>query len=142
MFVPIVSTLGALVVVVSALCVTNMRLPFHTAHTHTPNPSLLPNIHTHTASQFYTTTPPPPPSLQAAKEKQRRNKLRLDKLEAQQKAQAERVQRALKMALAPVKKKTGKPVMFRSQPIQKKKKSNDDGAKRDEEEEERRYFFR
>ncbi|KAI9343742.1 hypothetical protein DFJ73DRAFT_506734 [Zopfochytrium polystomum] len=56
-----------------------------------------------------------------AKDKERRQNLREEKLEAERAKQEERVQRALERARAPVKKKTGKAVVFRSAPPQKKK---------------------
>jgi len=76
-----------------------------------------------------------------AKDKERREKMRLEKLDLQKKAQEDRIQRALERAKAPVKKKTGKPVMFRSLPVQRRKKGRREVVKEDDEEEERRYFF-
>lgn len=66
----------------------------------------------------------PPEKVEQAekmKDKERRQRLREEKLEAQRALQDERVQRALERARAPIKKKTGKPVVFRSAPPQKKK---------------------
>ena len=56
-----------------------------------------------------------------AKEKERRQRAREEKIEQQKREQERRTLRALERAQAPVHKKTGKPVMFRSAPIRKKK---------------------
>ncbi|KAJ1501072.1 Cilia- and flagella-associated protein 100 [Coelomomyces lativittatus] len=56
------------------------------------------------------------------KDKERRHRLREEKMDAQRILQEERIQRALERARAPVKKKTGKPLVFRSAPPQRKKK--------------------
>ena len=53
-------------------------------------------------------------------EKDRRERYRIDRVEAQKAAYAQRLQVSLARSQAPVKKKTGKPVMFRSAPIVKK----------------------
>ncbi|KAJ3417141.1 Coiled-coil domain-containing protein 38 [Chytridiales sp. JEL 0842] len=66
------------------------------------------------------------------KDKERRQRLREEKMEAQRALQEERVQRALERARAPVKKKTGKPVVFRSAPPQKKKKKEEITKKKEE----------
>jgi hypothetical protein len=60
-------------------------------------------------------------------------------MEAQRLLQEERVQRALERAKAPVKKKTGKPIFFRSAPPPKKKKETE-GTKKKEEEDLAYYF--
>ncbi|KAJ3254335.1 Coiled-coil domain-containing protein 38 [Boothiomyces macroporosus] len=78
----------------------------------------------------------PPDKVEEAekmKDKERRQRLREEKLEAQRALQEERVQRALERARAPVKKKTGKPVVFRSAPPQKKKLEEHDTKKKEEE---------
>ncbi|KAI8909603.1 hypothetical protein EDD86DRAFT_205831 [Gorgonomyces haynaldii] len=78
----------------------------------------------------------PPEKVEQAeklKDKERRQRLREEKLEAQRALQEERVQRALERARAPVKKKTGKPVVFRSAPPQKKKVQGLDTKKKVEE---------
>ncbi|KAI9002378.1 hypothetical protein BC832DRAFT_118769 [Gaertneriomyces semiglobifer] len=67
------------------------------------------------------------------KDKERRQRLREEKLEAQRQLQEERVQRALERARAPVKKKIGKPIAFRSAPPQKKKRKEEDTKKKEEE---------
>eukprot|EP00002_Diphylleia_rotans_P008910 TRINITY_DN188_c0_g1_i5.p1 TRINITY_DN188_c0_g1~~TRINITY_DN188_c0_g1_i5.p1 ORF type:complete len:142 (+),score=25.03 TRINITY_DN188_c0_g1_i5:660-1085(+) len=61
-------------------------------------------------------------SAEKAKEKSRREKARGEKIEFEKKKQEDKVQRALMRSQAPVMKKTGKPVMFRSAPNQRKKK--------------------
>ncbi|KAJ3346337.1 Coiled-coil domain-containing protein 38 [Kappamyces sp. JEL0680] len=84
----------------------------------------------------------PPDKVEEAekmKDKERRQRLREEKLEAQRILQEERVQRALERARAPVKKKTGKPIVFRSAPPQKKKHRENDTKKKEEEEEE--YYW-
>lgn len=78
----------------------------------------------------------PPDKVEQAekmKDKERRQRLREEKMDAQRILQEERVQRALERARAPVKKKTGKPVVFRSAPPQKKKKKEEDNKKKEEE---------
>lgn len=66
------------------------------------------------------------------KDKQRRQRLREEKLEGQRQVQEERIQRALERARAPVKKKSGRMVVFRSAPPMKKKKREDDTKKKEE----------
>ncbi|KAI9220489.1 hypothetical protein BC828DRAFT_383406 [Blastocladiella britannica] len=78
----------------------------------------------------------PPDKVEKAeriKDKERRQRLREEKMDAQRVQQEERIQRALERARAPVKKKTGKPVVFRSAPPQKKKKRAQDNKNKDEE---------
>eukprot|EP00762_Andalucia_godoyi_P000067 ANDGO_02278.mRNA.1 hypothetical protein PHYSODRAFT_330169 len=53
-------------------------------------------------------------ALEKAREKERRQRIREEKLEQSKKLQEDRVKRALERSQAPVQKKTGKPVMFRS----------------------------
>jgi hypothetical protein len=74
------------------------------------------------------------------KDKERRQRLREEKLEAQRILQEERVQRALERARAPVKKKIGKTVMMRSAPPQKKKKGLATNIKKKEEDDLEYYF--
>lgn len=76
-----------------------------------------------------------------AKEKERRLRLREEKMEQQRLHQEDRVRRALERAQAEPKKKTGKPLMFRSEPPQTRKKQQDGDKKQDKEEEELKYFF-
>ena len=68
-----------------------------------------------------------------AKEKERRQRAREEKLEQQKREQERRVQRSLERAQAPVMKKTGKPVMFRSHVVRKKKVGSHNVKKNDEE---------
>jgi len=76
-----------------------------------------------------------------AKEKERRMRLREEKLDAQKRHQEERLRRALERAQAEPKKKQGRKLNFRSAPPQAKKKVNTNTEKQDKEEEEMRYFF-
>mmetsp|Transcript_586 Transcript_586/g.698 ORF Transcript_586/g.698 Transcript_586/m.698 type:complete len:612 (+) Transcript_586:184-2019(+) len=76
-----------------------------------------------------------------AREKERRQRAREEKLEQQRREQERRVQRSLERAQAPVHKKQGKPVMYRSQPPQRKKKDQDNGPKKSDEEEELQAFL-
>ena len=62
------------------------------------------------------------------KEKERRQRAREIKQAAAAAAQEERIQRSIRRAQQPVVKRTGKPVMFRSQPPQRKKKVVDEGV--------------
>eukprot|EP00899_Mesostigma_viride_P027760 jgi/Mesvir1/8169/Mv12474-RA.2 len=81
-------------------------------------------------------------SLEKAKEKDRRQRMREEKLEAQKREQEKRVQRSLERAQAPVHKRTGKTLMFRSQPLNRKKDENkDQGPKKTDEEEELAAFL-
>lgn len=66
------------------------------------------------------------------KDKERRQRLREEKLETQRLLQEERVRRAMERAQAPVKKKSGKPVVFRSAPPQKKKHRAGDTKKKED----------
>jgi hypothetical protein len=69
----------------------------------------------------------PPDKVEQAekiKDKERRQKLREEKLNAQITLQEERVKKSLERARAPIKKKMGKPVAFRSTPPQKVKKQS------------------
>ena len=70
------------------------------------------------------------------KEKERRQRAREEKLEQQRLEQEKRVKRSLERAQAPVHKKLGKPVMFRSRPLQRKKRTDDSADKKTGEEEE------
>ncbi|KAJ3104061.1 Cilia- and flagella-associated protein 100 [Physocladia obscura] len=72
------------------------------------------------------------------KDKERRRRQREEKMETQRALQEKRVQIALERAKAPVKKKVGKPVVFRSAPPQKKKKKEETKKK---EEEDVEYYF-
>jgi len=71
-------------------------------------------------------------SMEKSREKDRRKIARDEKLALQQREHEARMQRALERASAPVFKKTGKPVMARSQPLQKKKVVQQDDRNDDE----------
>ena len=76
-----------------------------------------------------------------AKDKERRLRLREEKLLAQKRNQEERLQRALERAQAEPKRKNGRRLNFRSAPRQAKKQENTANEKQDREEEEMKYFF-
>ncbi|XP_046353274.1 cilia- and flagella-associated protein 100-like [Haliotis rufescens] len=80
-------------------------------------------------------------AAEKAKEKERRLKMREDKLEQQRIHQEERVRRALERAKAEPKKKTGKKLVFRSEPPRLKKKEDEGADQASKEEEELAYFF-
>lgn len=75
------------------------------------------------------------------KDKERRQRVREEKLETQRQYQEERVKRALERAKALPRKKAGKQIVFRSAPPEKKKKRVDETATKNEEYEEHQYFF-
>ena len=78
----------------------------------------------------------PPAEVEVAerqKEKERRTRVRELKQLEQQKLQEERIQRSIRRAQEPVKRRTGKPEMFRSVLQVRKKKVVDDSDKLDEE---------
>jgi len=76
-----------------------------------------------------------------AKEKERRLRLREEKLLAQKKHQEERIKKAIERAQAEPKKKTGRRLVFRSCPPQTRKREDVTQEKHDKEEEELKYFF-
>jgi len=76
-----------------------------------------------------------------AKDKERRLRLREEKLVAQKKHQEERIRKAIERAQAEPKKKTGRRLVFRSCPPQTHKREDDSTEKQDKEEEELKYFF-
>ncbi|TPX35034.1 hypothetical protein SmJEL517_g02425 [Synchytrium microbalum] len=103
---------------------------------------MLTNIENKLEYLFETIEMMPPDKVEQAekiKEKERRQRLREEKMEAQRALQEERVQKALERAQAPVQKKTAKQVMFRSAPPQRKKKRELQTKKQEEEDEE--YFW-
>lgn len=71
-------------------------------------------------------------AMEKAREKERRKMARDEKLSQQQHEHEARMQRALERASAPVFKKTGKPVMSRSQPLKKKAVIQEDDGNDDE----------
>uniref|UniRef100_A0A674J1Y0 Cilia and flagella associated protein 100 n=2 Tax=Emydidae TaxID=8476 RepID=A0A674J1Y0_9SAUR len=76
-----------------------------------------------------------------AKEKERRMRMRDEKVRQQRQLQEERVQRALARAQADIKKKTGRKLMFRSEPVPIKEKEDEDQGLIDQEKEEALYYF-
>ncbi|KAL8558193.1 hypothetical protein ACOMHN_036282 [Nucella lapillus] len=80
-------------------------------------------------------------AAEKAKEKERRLKMREEKIEQQRLHQEERVRRALERAKAEPKKTTGKKLVFRSEPPQLKKKEDDGADQASREEEELAYYF-
>uniref|UniRef100_A0A8D0HMG5 Cilia and flagella associated protein 100 n=1 Tax=Sphenodon punctatus TaxID=8508 RepID=A0A8D0HMG5_SPHPU len=86
----------------------------------------------------------PPAKIEQAekvKEKERRMRMREEKIRQQRALQEERVQRALARAQADIKKKTGRRLVFRSEPPPMKEKEDDDQGLMDQEKEEQLYYF-
>ena len=78
----------------------------------------------------------PPEAVEAAekqKEKERRSRVRELKQAEQLRMQEERIQRSIRRSQMPVKRQTGKPIMYRSVLMQRKKKVVEDTNKMDEE---------
>jgi len=80
-------------------------------------------------------------AAEKAKDKERRLKMREEKMEQQRLHQEERVRRALERAKADPKKKTGRKLVGRSEPPQLKKREDDAADQATREEEELAYFF-
>ncbi|XP_021343991.1 cilia- and flagella-associated protein 100-like isoform X1 [Mizuhopecten yessoensis] len=80
-------------------------------------------------------------AAEKAKEKERRLKLREEKIEQQRIHQEERVRKALERAKAEPKKQTGRKLVFRSEPPRHKKKEDERDDQASREEEELAYFF-
>lgn len=76
-----------------------------------------------------------------AKEKERRMRLREEKIRQQRQLQEEKLQRALARAQADVKKKSGRRLVFRSEPPAFKEKEDEDHGLLDKEKEELLYYF-
>ncbi|XP_077181477.1 cilia- and flagella-associated protein 100 [Paroedura picta] len=76
-----------------------------------------------------------------AKEKERRIRMREEKIRQQRQLQEERLQRALARAQAEVKRKTGRRLVFRSEPPAFKEKEDEDLGLIDKEKEELLYYF-
>ncbi|XP_015284847.1 PREDICTED: coiled-coil domain-containing protein 37 [Gekko japonicus] len=76
-----------------------------------------------------------------AKEKERRIRMREEKIRQQRALQEERLQRALARAQAEVKRKTGRRLVFRSEPPAFKEKEDEDLGLIDKEKEELLYYF-
>ncbi len=75
------------------------------------------------------------------REKDRRARVRGEKLAAQKKAQEDRINKSIERSKAPVQKKTGKPVMFRAPPLVTRKRDVDKVEERNEDEEDLREFL-
>jgi len=80
-------------------------------------------------------------AAEKSKEKERRLKMREEKIEQQRIHQEDRVRKALERAKADPKKKTGRRVVGRSEPPQIKKREDDGADQASREEEELAYFF-
>lgn len=80
-------------------------------------------------------------AAEKAKDKERRLKLREEKIEQQRLHQEERVRKALERAKAEPKKQTGRKLVFRSEPPRHKKREDDGADQASREEEELAYFF-
>ncbi|KAJ8046504.1 hypothetical protein HOLleu_05190 [Holothuria leucospilota] len=105
---------------------------------------MLTNIESKLEELFESIETMPPEKVEAAekaKEKERRMRLREEKLEAQRIHQEERVRRALERAQADPKKKTGRKLVYRSEPPQTKKKVDQSKNRANKEEEEMAFFF-
>jgi len=75
------------------------------------------------------------------KERERRQRVREEKMDQQRKIQEERIKRSIERSKAPVKKKTGKAVMFRAPPLTKRRREKEVDVKKDDEDEDIREFF-
>jgi len=105
---------------------------------------MLTNIENRLEELFESIAKMPPAKVEEAeraKEKQRRIRLREEKIEAQRLHQEERVRRALERAQAAPKRQTGRKLVFRSAPPKQKKLSMKKRVMATEEEEEMRYYF-
>ncbi|XP_041379328.1 LOW QUALITY PROTEIN: cilia- and flagella-associated protein 100-like [Gigantopelta aegis] len=80
-------------------------------------------------------------AAEKAKEKERRLRLREQKLQEQRLHQEERLKRALERAQADPKKRTGRRLVYRSEPPVLKRKQRDSDDQREKEEEELQYYF-
>ncbi|XP_012943356.1 cilia- and flagella-associated protein 100 isoform X2 [Aplysia californica] len=80
-------------------------------------------------------------AAEKAKDKERRLKMREEKMEQLRIHQEERVRRALERAKAEPKKQTGKRLVFRSKPPELKKKEDEGADQASREEEELQYYF-
>ena len=84
------------------------------------------------------------PKVEAAdkqKEKERRQRVREAKQALAAKLQEERIQRSIRRSQEPVKRRVGKPIMFRSQPIQRKKKVSEDNTNKLDEEDDVNFYL-
>ena len=113
-------------------------IPRHAYTCHT-SPPRLPCTHRSTPPAC---VPPQVVVAEREKEKERRKVARELKTAQSIAAQEERIQRSIRRSQEPVVKRTGKPVMFRSQPIVRKKKVVDEGDKINPEDDVRRAALR
>lgn len=67
-----------------------------------------------------------------SKQKARRGVMRIVQQKQQKEDQDRKIKKSLEQAMAPVKKKTGKPIMFRSPPPQRKEKVLEDNGEADQ----------
>ncbi|XP_043831905.1 cilia- and flagella-associated protein 100 [Dromiciops gliroides] len=79
--------------------------------------------------------------VEKAKEKERRIRLREEKIKMLKQMQDERLQRALARAQATIKRKTGRKLMYRSEPVASKVRGEETHRKYDKEKEELLFFF-
>jgi hypothetical protein len=75
------------------------------------------------------------------REKDRRARVRAEKIAAQEEARRAKINKSIQQSLAPVQKKTGKPVMFRAPPLVTRKRDKDVKEERNEDEEDLREFL-
>mmetsp|Transcript_32928 Transcript_32928/g.81851 ORF Transcript_32928/g.81851 Transcript_32928/m.81851 type:complete len:555 (-) Transcript_32928:236-1900(-) len=86
----------------------------------------------------------PPDEVEAAekaREKERRSRVREEKLEVARKQQEDRIQRSLRRAQEPVKKRVGKPVMARSAPLHRRKRTEEDDSNKLNEEDDVLFYL-
>ncbi|KAH9490579.1 hypothetical protein Btru_033585 [Bulinus truncatus] len=105
---------------------------------------MLTNIENRLEELFETIETMPQDKVEAAekaKDKERRQKMREEKMELLRLHQEERVKKALERAQAEPKKKTGKKLVFRSEPPMLKKKEDEGADQTSKEEEELLYYF-
>mmetsp|Transcript_1645 Transcript_1645/g.4140 ORF Transcript_1645/g.4140 Transcript_1645/m.4140 type:complete len:240 (+) Transcript_1645:1-720(+) len=74
------------------------------------------------------------------KEKERRERVRAERLAQQQQVYEERLRKSIERSMQAPKKKTGKPVMFRSAPPQKKVRKKDDSAAEEKAQDLKEFF--
>jgi hypothetical protein len=67
--------------------------------------------------------------------------VREEKLEVARKQQEDRIQRSLRRAQEPVKKRLGKPVMARSAPLHRRKRTEEDDSNKLDEEDDVHFYL-
>lgn len=75
------------------------------------------------------------------KEKERRIRVREARMQAQTEAHEQRLKKMLERAQAPVKKRTGKPIMFRSLPFERKVVEEEPDPALEQEKEDLKYWM-